>query len=226
MTRFASITILAALVASSNGFSVVPTSRPFATSLTATASLDEHPMFFAEEKTHFATVPEADSRQAIEQSTVQEKPEPVKKAAKKPAAGGHKKDGPFAPVVLLAKNVLGDEQLNKVRAKAIGLHSDVIGKFVDTVESRFGESTLRALFTIADKDKNGAIDEEELTRALRALGFSHLKDKQIRGIFARADLDKNGGLDFEEFKKEAPKTLRTNLIKLAKSNGGELGFLV
>ena len=30
---------------------------------------------------------------------------------------------------------------------------------------------------------------------------------------------------FEEFMQEAPKTLRTNLIKLAKTNGNDLGFL-
>jgi hypothetical protein len=52
-----------------------------------------------------------------------------------------------------------------------------------------------------------------------------LADKQIKGIFDRADLDANGDLDFEEFRKEAPKTLRTNLVKLAKRNGGDLGFL-
>jgi hypothetical protein len=33
-------------------------------------------------------------------------------------------------------------------------------------------------------------------------------------------------IDFEEFCKETPKTLRTNMIKLAKQNGNDLGFLV
>ena len=32
-------------------------------------------------------------------------------------------------------------------------------------------------------------------------------------------------IDFEEFVKECPKTLRTNLVKLAKENGHDLGFL-
>ena len=39
-------------------------------------------------------------------------------------------------------------------------------------------------------------------------------------------MDDNDVIDFEEFCKEAPKTLRTNLVKLAKANGDELGFLV
>ena len=34
-----------------------------------------------------------------------------------------------------------------------------------------------------------------------------------------------GVIDYEEFVKEAPKTLKTNLVKLAKNNGAELGFL-
>ena len=41
----------------------------------------------------------------------------------------------------------------------------------------------------------------------------------------RADEDDNCVIDYEEFVKEAPKTLKTNLVKLAKNNGAELGFL-
>jgi hypothetical protein len=52
-----------------------------------------------------------------------------------------------------------------------------------------------------------------------------LQSKQIQGIFKRADLDENGSIDFDEFMKEAPKTLRTNLIKLAKKNGDGMGLL-
>ena len=32
-------------------------------------------------------------------------------------------------------------------------------------------------------------------------------------------------IDFEEFVKESPKALRVNLVKLAKANGHDLGFL-
>ena len=69
------------------------------------------------------------------------------------------------------------------------------------------------------------LDKGELKDALQALGFSHLGDAAIDGIFARADADGNAEIDFEEFMAEAPKTLRTNLIKLAKTNGNGLGFL-
>jgi Ca2+-binding EF-hand superfamily protein len=127
--------------------------------------------------------------------------------------------------VLLAKDVLGEEQLNKVRAKAISLHSDVISNFVDTSNSAFGQTVLKALFNVVDTNRNGVVDEEELAQALTKLGFEWLKDKQVKGIFERADRDNNGRIDLEEWITEAPKTLRTNLIKLAKKNGGELGFL-
>jgi hypothetical protein len=155
-------------------------------------------------------------------------PKPASQSPKQssPGKGSHgKRDGPFAPLVLTVKNVIGEKELNQLRAKAIGLHSDVISKFVDTAESSVGNQILKVMFSLADKNHNGTIEEEELAEALTALGFD-LKPKQISGIFQRADSDANGYLDYNEWRQEAPKTLRTNLIKLAKKNGGELGFLV
>mmetsp|Transcript_38652 Transcript_38652/g.93650 ORF Transcript_38652/g.93650 Transcript_38652/m.93650 type:complete len:244 (-) Transcript_38652:171-902(-) len=149
---------------------------------------------------------------------------PKKKAAPKKKVA-HGSTGPFAPVVLMTKDVVGEKKLNSLRAKAIGLHSDVISSFVDTADSETGQKVLKILFNLADTDKNGAIDVDELAMAFQRLGFDHLKQKQIAGIFARADADKSGAIDLNEWKAEAPKTLRTNLIKLAKKNGGELGFL-
>ena len=43
---------------------------------------------------------------------------------------------------------------------------------------------------------------------------------------SRADVDDNEVIDFQEFCEATPKTLRVNLIKLAKKNGDDLGFLV
>jgi EF-hand domain pair len=146
---------------------------------------------------------------------------PKKKAVKK----GEHKDGVFSPMVLFVKGVLGDELLNKVRGKVISLHSEVIGSFVETAETTFGDAVLRSLFKLADKDSNGTICKDELQFALRSLGFSWLQEKQIEGIFQRADGDGNGSIDIDEWVKEAPKTLRTNLVKLAKKNGGDMGLL-
>ena len=136
----------------------------------------------------------------------------------------HNKEGIFTPAVMAAKLILGQDRLNKVRGDAIGLHSKVIASFVSTAESPFGQEVLKQLFEITDSDGNGSIDREELEVALRSLGFD-LSEKQISGIFERADKDKSGDITVDEWMGEAPKTLRTNLTKLAKKNGGELGFL-
>eukprot|EP00957_Ditylum_brightwellii_P212026 15366874-Ditylum_brightwellii.AAC.1 len=82
------------------------------------------------------------------------------------------------------------------------------------------------MYKVADKNGDGKLDNEEVQEALHSLGFSWLKEKQVAGILKRADQDENGVIDYQEFVSEAPKTLKTNLVKLAKKNGGELGFLV
>lgn len=135
------------------------------------------------------------------------------------------KAGLFSPLVFAGKAVLGTEALNKVRANAISLHSNTIKGFIELSETPVGEAALKAMFDLADRNKNGVIEEQELEEALTKLGFDWIKEKQARGIFDRADEDGNGVLDWNEWRQEAPKTLRTNLIKLAKKNGGELGLL-
>ncbi|KAJ1640921.1 hypothetical protein T492DRAFT_924504 [Pavlovales sp. CCMP2436] len=136
------------------------------------------------------------------------------------------KQGIFGPMVGAAKTVLGIEELNKIRGKVIAEHSKVIARFVDTSTSKFGRIALKEMFAYADSDGDGTLSVAEVGEALRALGFSYLSDDQIAKIFQRADLDISGTVDFEEFCTETPKTLRTNLIKLAKQNGNDLGFLV
>ena len=144
---------------------------------------------------------------------------------KKKVGGAVHKDGIFTPLVLLGKSVLGEDQLNKIRAKAISMHSDVIKNFVDTHSTPSGQIALSTLYRLADTDGDGTLNKEEIRIALNKLGFDWLKDKQVSGIVKRADLDENGVVDFDEFLEAAPKTLRTNLVKLAKKNGGDLGFL-
>lgn len=134
--------------------------------------------------------------------------------------------GIFAPLVLGAKRVMGEQELKELRAAVITKHSKVIAEFVDTSESPFGQLVLRRMFEFADKDGNGSLDKEEVRSALNDLGFDFLNAKQVDQIVKRADADQNEVIDFEEFVKETPKVLRTNLVKLAKKNGHDLGFLV
>jgi hypothetical protein len=153
-------------------------------------------------------------------------PAPAPKAPVNKKKAAHGKTGVFSPAVLLVKDAYGDDAaFNKFRAKVISMHSDVISSFVETSDSATGKAALRTLFQFADRDQSGTIEEEELAHAFSVLGFDWLKEKQLKGIFKRADKDGNGAIDMEEWFSEAPKTLRTNLIKLAKKNGGEMGFL-
>jgi hypothetical protein len=134
-------------------------------------------------------------------------------------------EGIFAPAVKLTAQAMGRKELNAFRAKVIAEHTKVISAFVDTSESAFGQIVLKSLFEAADKDGNGTLDKEEVKEALNAMGFKFIQDKQVDTIFKRADSDNNAVIDFEEFVQETPKTLRTSLVKLAKQNGHDLGFL-
>lgn len=139
--------------------------------------------------------------------------------------GGHK-EGVFSPVVRLGKSFLGEQKLKGIRGKVISMHSGVIKDFVATSDTSFGQTALKTLFSMADKNGDGSLDKEEITEALNKLGFEWFEEKEIEGILKRADKDKNGTIELEEFEKEVPKTLKTNLVKLAKKNGDEMGLLV
>jgi len=153
--------------------------------------------------------------------------EQPKKAPKAKKAAGKKthNDGIFTPLVVLTKSIVGEEKFNKFRGDVINLHSSIIKGFVETSDTKFGQTAMERLFSMLDADKNGILDKEEFSKGLKALGFTWLKEKQTEKIFERADLDGNGTICIDEFKKETPKTLKTNLVKLAKKNGNDLGFL-
>lgn len=149
---------------------------------------------------------------------------PKKKAPKK--KGNPHKAGVFSPIVVAGKAVLGQDRLIKVRAKIIGIHSDLIKSFVGTSDSEFGQNVLRQLFNLVDTDNSGYLDKSEITVALNMLGFKWLGEKEVNKIFERADVNGDSEISLEEFMQETPKTLKVNLIKLAKQNGGEMGLLV
>ncbi len=176
--------------------------------------------FFTDDQTPQMTKPSSSTTQVPKVAAV------TKKSKTGGGGGAVHKQGVFSPVVQVTKMALGGDTLNKLRAKVIALHSDIIGNFVNTADSTIGNMVLRQLFHFADRDRSETIDETELRAALQTLGFDWLQEKQIKGIFERADLNTNGAIDIDEWMTEAPRTLRTNLIKLAKKNGGDMGLLV
>ena len=110
---------------------------------------------------HPASMPQHQSTKSNKASTAAPSP--------KKSGGAQHKHGVFSPVVLLSKQVLGEEKLNKLRAKVISLHSDTIAGFVDTYETTVGRAVLRQLFELADRDNSGTIEQHELQAALQTL---------------------------------------------------------
>mmetsp|Transcript_4866 Transcript_4866/g.17670 ORF Transcript_4866/g.17670 Transcript_4866/m.17670 type:complete len:94 (-) Transcript_4866:138-419(-) len=56
-------------------------------------------------------------------------PKPEKKAAKPAKMGKQSAFGPFTPLVVATRAVVGEKQFNQIRGKAITLHSQVITEF-------------------------------------------------------------------------------------------------
>merc|ERR1712107_855676 len=92
-----------------------------------------------------------------------------------------KAGGIFAPLVIAAKMVLGQDRLNKIRGKVIGMHSDVIADFTKTADTtQFGSSVVKLLFAASDTNKNGTIDRDEFRSFLSGLGFGFFETEANR----------------------------------------------
>uniref|UniRef100_A0A7S0AX37 EF-hand domain-containing protein n=2 Tax=Pyrodinium bahamense TaxID=73915 RepID=A0A7S0AX37_9DINO len=142
------------------------------------------------------------------------------------AMAGKAEDGIFTPVVQGAKAVIGEDGVTKMRGQVIKAHGDLMQKFLDTSDTPFGKIALKQIFDLADADGSGQLDKEELKTALKSLGFEWLEnDAKLDKVLGKGDKDGDDLIDFDEFVKAAPGVLKQNLIKLAKSNGGKLGFL-
>lgn len=135
--------------------------------------------------------------------------------------------GVFSSVVLLAKDVLAEETLNKVRGGLISKLSDLISGFVFTAaDSEIGKSILIRLFEATDKKKDGLVDaDKELTEGLHSIRICLAPGEANESYSVACRHGRKGRYEKGEWLVAAPKTLRTNLMKLAKKNGGHPGFL-
>ena len=177
-----SLALFAAMAMSSNAFTVGPVqSSRGLSSIALTTNADN--FFFmdeAEQESPASTMVMGESMmeaavavKAVTVASPQEKVLPKKKAA-------HGKEGVFSPVVKTVKAVMGDAELNKLRGKVIGMHSEVIGNFVNTADTPFGQTVLKQMYAAFDADRNGTLEESELEALLLTLGFSHLNAKHKR----------------------------------------------
>merc|ERR1711865_380292 len=111
-----------------------------------------------------------ENRQMIERIMLQKKVQKQKQKEATQVAGTDDMDSVFAPAVVLTKEVMGVKNLNTLRARVIKEHTTIISKFTDTADTSFGDTVLKLLFELADKDGNGTIDEVELQRAFMLSG--------------------------------------------------------
>lgn len=103
---------------------------------------------------------------------------------------------------MVIKTALDDAELKELRDKVIGRHLKVIGSFVDTADTPFGQTLPKQLSTVADADWNGILEESELENSLMASGFSFLNARQVHDVFERADANKDGHIDLDEWMAE------------------------
>ena len=68
------------------------------------------------------------------------------------------------------------------------------------------EKKMAELFKVYDFNKNNAIDEEELNRAMKVIS-PNIEREVVHQTFLALDLDKNTELSFEEFKNFVYKAL-------------------
>ena len=68
------------------------------------------------------------------------------------------------------------------------------------------EKKMAELFKAYDLNKNNAIDEEELNRAMKVIS-PNIEREVVHQTFLALDLDKNTELSFEEFKNFVYKAL-------------------
>jgi len=76
----------------------------------------------------------------------------------------------------------------------------------------------REVFNLFDKDKDGRLSVEELTKVFKTLGVVTTGDEKIKQMIEHVDTDKSGAVEFEEFlnvMQQQPKTPRDDARLLA-----------
>ena len=92
-----------------------------------------------------------------------------------------------------------------------------------TNKTPHGNLALKALYSIADQNNDGLLDENKIKSVLQSVGFIWLEYLQLKDMSTRTD---PGRIDFNEFRDKAPQTLQLYLAQLTEKNGDEIGLLV
>eukprot|EP00177_Eucheuma_denticulatum_P002071 GFKZ01003706.1.p1 GENE.GFKZ01003706.1~~GFKZ01003706.1.p1 ORF type:complete len:123 (+),score=11.93 GFKZ01003706.1:40-369(+) len=76
---------------------------------------------------------------------------PSSASARAVVVRGQSEGGPFAPLVVVTRNIVGKKEFNKFRGKAISIHSQVIKEFCSSI----GADGKQAMEVIRLAKKNG-----------------------------------------------------------------------
>jgi len=131
--------IFAAAVAQSSAFTVSVTGPSKARSSKTQIKVSSLPLPYLNE----------DISQVQINETIASKPIQAEKTSKQKSSGAHEKKESFLQSIMTAKKAIGDDNLNKIRGKAIG-------------KTYTGISVMQQLFALMDKKTDGGLDEYEL----------------------------------------------------------------
>lgn len=146
------------------------------------------------------------------------------RGALKVVAGNTNEGGLFAPIVVVARNIIGVKRFNQIRGKAIALHSQVR----PGTRERRSTTTRAKTLSVRNRHRKRLVWIETLfwfrSRAPRARPRPRLTPAFP---LLRSHVARRARQVISDFCKEigADGKVRQNLIRTAKNNGGRLGFL-
>ena len=146
------------------------------------------------------------------------------RGALKVVAGNTNEGGLFAPIVVVARNIIGVKRFNQIRGKAIALHSQVR----PGTRERRSTTTRAKTHSVRNRHRKRLVWIETLfwfrSRAPRARPRTRLTPAFP---LLRSHVARRARQVISDFCKEigADGKVRQNLIRTAKNNGGRLGFL-
>ena len=79
------------------------------------------------------------------------------------------------------------------------------------------------LFKKWDEDNSGKIDKREFRRAVKALGFPYISDKEVDTVFDSLDEDKSGSLEYKELNAVLRKGAGSEAVKANLKRGKQKG---
>ena len=146
------------------------------------------------------------------------------RGALKVVAGNANEGGLFAPIVVVARNIIGVKRFNQIRGKAIALHSQVR----PGTRERRSTATRAKTRRVRNRHRKRLVWIETLFSFHRERLARRPRPRLTPAFpLLRSHASRRTRQVISDFCKEigADGKVRQNLIRTAKNNGGRLGFL-